>query len=228
MPAANWVVLASPNQMVDWMRPRTAPVPFWVMEFSSVDHPAYHLLLDRCQQALESSSRAVCIAIDGHSAAGKSTLAHCLADVFGAALVVGDDFYAVMDEEARARLSPLEGVELYYDWMRMRNEALVPLLDGRQAVYRPYAWESNHLSTRTVTLEPTPLVVVEGLFVARPELTDLISLAVLVEANPEVRAVRQQYRDDDEAWVQRWDEAERYYFSNVRPPNSFDVRITWC
>lgn len=183
-------------------------------------------LFDRCQDALDRASKAVCIAIDGHSAAGKSTLAHHLVDVFGAALVGGDDFYAVMDEDARARLSPRKGVELYYDWMLMRREALVPLLNGRQAVYRPYDWETNRLFARSMTVEPAPLVVVEGLFVARPELTDLISLAVLVEADPEVRALRQQQRDDDETWVQRWDEAERYYFSNIRPPNSFDVRIT--
>lgn len=182
-------------------------------------------LLDRCQRTLSRSNRAVCVAIDGHSAAGKSTLAYRLVDAFGAALVGGDDFYSVMDEEARASLSPRGGVELYYDWMRMRDEALIPLLDGRPAVYRPYDWETNRLFTRTVTVEPASLVVVEGLFVARPELTDRISLAVLVEADPVIRAVRQQQRDDDEAWVQRWDEAERYYFSNIRPPSSFDLCI---
>lgn len=181
-------------------------------------------LLDHCRRAL-SSGTTVCVAIDGHSAAGKSTLADLLADTFGVALVRGDDFYSVMDEEARAELSPREGVELYYDWVRMRDEALIPLLDGKPAVYRPYDWEANRLFIQTVTVEPALLVVVEGLFVARPELMDLISIAVLVKADPETRTVRQQQRDDDASWVKRWDAAERYYFSSIRPPSSFDLRI---
>lgn len=183
-------------------------------------------LLDWCGRAQSGSNEAVCIAIDGHSAAGKSTLADRLSCALDVALVRGDDFYSVMEERARARLSPREGVERYYDWMRMRDQALIPLLDGRPAVHRPYDWEANRLYSQTVTVEPAPLVVVEGLFVARPELMDLISLAVLVEADPEIRAIRQGARDDDAIWVQRWDDAERYYFNIIRPPGTFDIRVT--
>ena len=42
------------------------------------------------------------VAIDGHSAAGKSTLARKIADTLPAVtLVYTDNFYRVMDEEAR-------------------------------------------------------------------------------------------------------------------------------
>lgn len=43
------------------------------------------------------------VAVDGHSAAGKSTFAAALAACTAAALVPGDDFYRVMDEETCTR-----------------------------------------------------------------------------------------------------------------------------
>lgn len=77
-------------------------------------------------------------AIDGHSAAGKSTFAAALAARLDAALVPGDDFYRVMNDEDRAQLSPSEGIERYFDWERMHSEVLVPLRAGRDAIYRRY------------------------------------------------------------------------------------------
>jgi pantothenate kinase-related protein Tda10 len=53
----------------------------------------------------------VVVAVDGHSAAGKSTLALRLADKLDAAMVPGDDFYRVMDTAERIRLEPWEGAD---------------------------------------------------------------------------------------------------------------------
>jgi cytidylate kinase len=67
----------------------------------------------RLADGLEDGVRLV--AIDGHSAAGKSTFAAALAVRTDAALISGDDFYRVMPESARARLSAWEGIEHYFD-----------------------------------------------------------------------------------------------------------------
>ena len=130
----------------------------------------------------------MCVVIaDGHSVAGKSSFAEALAKATDAAIVPGDDFYRVMDDEARAGLSPDEGIRRYYDWERMRDEALSPLLADRAATYRPYDWQSGLLATRSVTIAPAPVVVVEGLFVSRPQLEPFVDLSVLVEAPSAVR-----------------------------------------
>lgn len=166
------------------------------------------------------------IAVDGHSAAGKSTFSERLADRVGAAVVSGDDFYRVMNSSERARLSPAEGADLYYDWERMRDEALKPLRKGRAARYRPYDWERNSLMGRTISVTPQPIVIVEGLFVSRPELDSHSDLDVLVVADPDVRHRRQLDRvDASQAWLERWDSAERWYFAHVRPPENFDVIV---
>jgi len=62
--------------------------------------------------------------------------------------------------------------------------------------------------------------------VARPELRHLVDVAVLITEDAETRATRQCDRADaSDDWLRRWDDAERWYFENVRPPSSFDVIV---
>jgi uridine kinase len=167
------------------------------------------------------------VAADGHSAAGKSTFAGGLAERMPAAVVAGDDFYRVMDEDERAALTPAEGAAWYYDWERLRDEALLPLRDRRPAVFRPYEWEANDLADRVITIAPEPLIIVEGLFVSRPELAHVVDIAVLVVADAGSRRRRQGDRADaSKEWLERWDAAERWYFEHLRQRSSFDVVIT--
>lgn len=136
------------------------------------------------------------IAVDGHSAAGKSTFATALADRIGAVVVSGDDFYRVLDEAERAVLTPSQGADLYYDWQRLRDQALSPLRAGKAARFHPYDWHANQLADREIILRPSPYVVVEGLFVSRPQLADLVDVAVLVTSRASLRDRRQLERKD--------------------------------
>jgi uridine kinase len=77
------------------------------------------------------SGRPLVIAIDGRSGAGKSTLARQVLAVVDAALVEGDLFYREMPHDQRAALTPEEAVANYFDWERLRDQALVPLRRGR-------------------------------------------------------------------------------------------------
>jgi uridine kinase len=166
------------------------------------------------------------VAVDGHSAAGKSTFADALASRTGAALARGDDFYRVMDEADRAELAPAEGVELYYDWQRMRDEVLLPLRAGTPAQYHPYDWDSGSLASRFVKVPAAAVVILEGLFVSRPELQPLVDRSVLVDTPAAVRRRRQTERADaSPEWLERWDAAERYFFRHVRPPRTFDLVV---
>ena len=98
-------------------------------------------------QAIEDAVRAlqaetngpVVVAVDGHSASGKSTFAAALATRLAAAVVHVDDFYRDMPEVDRLALSASEGISRYFDWERLRAEALVPLAAGRPARSEPAA-----------------------------------------------------------------------------------------
>ena len=69
-------------------------------------------------------------------------------------------------------------------------------------------------------------MVLDGAYSTRPELSDLIDLAVLVDASPKLRRARLAARETPNVltvWHERWDAAEAYYFTHVRPAWSFDL-----
>ncbi|CAA9570609.1 MAG: hypothetical protein AVDCRST_MAG86-1619 [uncultured Truepera sp.] len=167
------------------------------------------------------------IAIDGHSAAGKSTLAHTLQSALrDVQIVYGDDFYRVMPETERFRLDAPAGYGHYYDWERLERQVLIPLSDQQTARYKAYNWEIGALSDWKV-VQPYGAVIVEGVFSARPELRGYYDAIFLVETEEKTRAWRQKQRADAvDAWLERWDAAERFYMQTCNPNAYADLVIS--
>lgn len=170
------------------------------------------------------------VALDGRSGVGKSTLAAWLATRLGAAVVSGDDFYAGGSDAAWANLAPADRAEHCIDWRRLRMEALEPLCAGRPAVWHPFDFATGTgLSAHTETREPAAVVVLDGVYSARPELRNLVDLAVLVAlADDGLRRRRLLVREGEAfmaAWHALWDAAEDHYFTRVCPPESFDLIV---
>lgn len=177
------------------------------------------------------------IAVDGRSGSGKSTLARRLAEALGAAVVPCDDFFAAhIGDEGWEGRTPEERARDALDWRRLRREALAPLLDARPARWRAFDFRAGPRPDGTFpmreeekTRAPARFVVLDGAYSARPELADLVDLAVLVEAPEGVRRERlsaRESRDRLDAWHARWDAAEDHYFTEVRPRDSFDLVVT--
>jgi uridine kinase len=145
------------------------------------------------------------IAIDGHGAAGKSTIADIVARVTGAALVRTDDFFTqpAGPDPGAAGLP----ISRYYDWARLRAEALEPLRGSRAAA-------------------SSSLIVVEGVTSAAPALRDLVDRAVFVDTPPGERIRRLRGRVSPEEWDDDWLAAEQAYFDEVRPLSSFDLVVS--
>ena len=167
----------------------------------------------------------VLIAVDGHSAAGKSTLARKLQTTLaGVQLVHGDDFYRVMPETERFDLNASEGYRRYFDWERLEQQVLSPLAARQEAHYRVYNWATGALGD-TKVVQPRGIVIIEGVFSARPELRDYYDAIFLVNTEEKIRAQRQQQREDAPAWVSRWDAAERFYLETHKPHTYADLVI---
>ena len=187
------------------------------------------------------SARPQVLAIDGPSGAGTTTLADAVAGrlgtgggagdvedpVHGVAVVHGDDFYRDMPEDVRWALTAEQGLDRYFDWQRLRREALAPLRSGAAAAYRPFSWRpEGGLSAEFVTIEAAPIVVLEGVYAARPELDDLVDLTVFVETPAAERRRRLVARGHgNDRWWSRWDAAEDLYFGTVRPRDRFDLVV---
>ena len=68
--------------------------------------------------------------------------------------------------------------------------------------------------------------MVEGTCSTRPELADLLDLTVLVDVPTAERHQRLAAREGDtvqKGWHLKWDAAETYYFSIIRPAAAFDL-----
>ncbi len=168
----------------------------------------------------------VTIAVDGHSAAGKSTFARNLQTTLSnVQLVYGDDFYRVIPETERFNLNASEGYRRYYDWERLERQVLSPLAARQEARYGVYNWATGALGD-TKASQPRGIIVVEGIFSARPELRSYYSAIFLVSTRAEIRARRQQQRGDaSAAWLGRWDAAEKFYLETHKPHTYADLVI---
>lgn len=168
------------------------------------------------QKASRQDGCAFFIAIDGHSAAGKSTFSRALADAWPeAALVETDDFYRVMDPDVRFGLDAGAGYRRYYDWERLLRDVLMLLKRGEDARFQIYDWGENSLGEWR-DIPASPFVIVEGCYSARPEFEAIMDFTVLVETNAELRQRRQEERADaSDAWLLRWNAAERFYLETT-------------
>lgn len=185
---------------------------------SVVEGLAAHVL-----HARRTLDRPFLIALDGRSGAGKSTLAAMLGERLKAGIVEGDDFYA--GGIGLRRDSPEARAAACIDWTRQR-QVLKGLRAGRRVEWRAFDWEAfdGRLCHTPRKLAPSPFVIIEGVYAARPELADLLDLRVLLEVPPDIRKARLLAREGTLGpWERQWLEAEDVYFRTIMPPERFDL-----
>lgn len=181
--------------------------------------------------------RSVIVAIDGRSGAGKSTLTDLVQPLTSASVIHLDDFYTIaVPEHHWLEHSVQERLQAVFDWERLSRDALVPLRAGQSARWHAFDFASGLTAAGTYGLRseateigPAPVILLEGSYSASPPLADLIDLAVLVQAAAAERRRRLEQRDGaafQEGWHAIWGEVEDHYFSQVRPPGSFDLVVT--
>jgi uridine kinase len=212
--AALWDI-DTPDQLLAWRMRSSAAVS---------------AILEMAAERRADADYAIVVAIDGPSCAGKSILATAVALRSAASIVECEDFYRStlpkLGLKQREAMSDAAVVDAVIDWQRLLAEALLPLRAGRPAVFRPYDWNADDgRLAPPKTVPAADLVIVEGVYAARPELADFIDLAVYLGVDPVVRAQRYAERPDDPDWQRFWERGEAHYFSVVRPPAGFDIQL---
>lgn len=166
------------------------------------------------------------VAIDGLGGAGKT----CLAAAISAArsdlqIVHGDDFYGPERRDWRT-WTPREGYQRYFDHRRLVAQLVQPLRRGEPGRFRRYDWDRNALA-EWVDVAAHGVVLVEGVYLLRPELRPLWDLTVYVETPRRTRAARQHSRGEtDPGWIERWMAAEDHYEQEHDPAGAADLVVT--
>ena len=195
------------------------------------------MIVEAVMRSAASGKAPLVVGFDGRSGAGKSTLASQVAGETGAAVVPMDNFFAasILDAEWD-RMTVEERWANVFEWQRIRSEAIVPLIAGRVARWRPFDFDTGPradgtygMKTSTTEVEPASIIIIDGAYSSGPQLADLIDLTVLVETLDEERRARLGRREKAEflaQWHARWDAVEDFYFSHGRPRNSFGLIVT--
>ena len=180
-------------------------------------------IIRKRQQSLK---HPVLIAIDGRSGVGKSTIADQLAAELNGVVIKGDDFFSGGTNDDWRNRTTQEKVDLVIDWRKLRREAIEPLLAGKAASWHSFDWVTwQGLAADEISMGPTSYILIDGIYSNRSEFDDLVDFSILVVAPEDQRLLRLINRETAEYmedWHQIWDEAEDYYFSKIRPRESFD------
>jgi uridine kinase len=149
------------------------------------------------------------VGIGGHGAAGKTTLARM---VSGAEIVSTDEFW---DGEG-------------FDLDRLDREVVRPLVRGEAATFASYDWTARVLrGSRTV--EPTGVVIVEGVCALHRKLRAAYAVRIWVQASYDVRLARAVARDGEKArrtWIDVWMPSEDRYVERDDPVACADLVVT--
>ena len=190
--------------------------------------------IEKIRQLLSSRAAPIAVALDGGSGAGKSTLASMIEKELDVALINLDDFYSAdIPEHHWLKFSVEERLERVFDWQRLRESAIKPLLEGKSAKWNAFDFESGlrpdgtyGMQADPIEREPADIILIEGAYSSCSELADLVDLSILVDLPVEERHARLAARDGKafmDSWHQRWDAVESYYFTQVKPRSSFDL-----
>lgn len=175
------------------------------------------------QQAARARSGPLVVAIDGRSGTGKSTLATALAERLDAVVIEGDDFYA--GGTGTEGDPPQSRAARCIDW-RAQRRVLALLRAGQGASYHAFDWDAFDGSAvqEATRIAPAPVILLEGVYAARPELRDLLDLTILATVPDAVRHSRLIAREGEIGpWEVQWHEAEDWYFAEAAPTSSFDL-----
>jgi len=162
----------------------------------------------------------VVLGIAGGSGSGKTTVLQQVMDVFG------EEQIAVLDHDAYYRdLShwpPEERATFNFDHPNaLETDLMVRHLDrllDREPVEKPvYDYTTHTRSDATETVEPRPVILVEGILVlAEPELVERMDIKIFVDAAADLRLIRRIRRDLDER-DRSIEGVLRQYKETVRP-----------
>ncbi|UPV74422.1 uridine kinase [Halorussus limi] len=138
------------------------------------------------------------VGIAGGTGAGKTTVAREITEEVEDAVtrIPMDNYYkdlSHMDFEERTEVNYDHPSAFEWDLLREHMDAL---LSGQTIEMPQYDFEIHNRKTETVTVEPTDVIVLEGIFALYDEeLNEMLDIRVYVETDADVRILRRIERD---------------------------------
>ncbi len=173
------------------------------------------------------------VALDGRGGSGKSTLAAYIANNMPSVSVIeGDEFYTGGSLKLWSSRQVSENARCCIDW-KNQHSVISALKAKGVASWYAFDWHSENWDSDRVpycnsksTCSTTAVVLLEGVYSGRTELTSLFDLRVMLEVPGPVREKQLIAREGENIrtdWEQLWAQAEQYYFDDQLNYHSLDL-----
>ena len=161
------------------------------------------------------TQRAVCVAIDGNSGAGKTTLAALLARIYDSNVFHMDHFFLPPDMKTEERLATPGG---NVDHERVMREVIGGIRTGRPFRYRAYDCHRQELCA-PVKVKPKRLNIIEGCYSMHPALAASYDIRVFLQLESDEQRRRILDRDGAdmlERYIREWIPLENTFFDQMQ------------
>jgi uridine kinase len=181
----------------------------------------------------------VLVAVDGPDAAGKTTLTRQLADAVQRPVVTAslDGWHNPRETRTRRGADSAEGCYLdSFDYDALCVRLLVPFRAGHDIVQTAgFDYRSDQpITAEAVGVPPTAALLLDGVFLQRPELRGRWDLTVYLHVPESVTLARAAQRDGDlfgdekellERYERRYLPAQRIYADDAAPMHNADIVV---
>lgn len=202
-------------------------------DFRKAYKPAYRVIANRYVDFLPLFTQidkrlakgSAIVAIEGGSASRKSTLANILQEVYACNVIHMDDFFLRPEQRTRERFLEVGG---NIDYERFAEEVISPLAKNEAVSYRPFNCATQALG-EPVTLAPTPLTVVEGVYSMHPSFGEYYGLSVYLNIEPAYQKERILARNSPvfaKRFFEEWIPLENLYFSKTNIAERADTVLS--
>ncbi|AOZ51788.1 uridine kinase [Chromobacterium vaccinii] len=169
------------------------------------------------------------IGVAGGSGSGKTTVTNKVLETIGsemAAVIIQDYYYRDQSHLTfEQRLGTNYDHPQAFDWPLLISH-IDDLRNGRSIEMPVYDFSNHTRSDKTVTVQPAPVIVIEGLFpLYDAALREMMSLKIFVDTDSDVRFIRRLKRDIAERGRTMENVIEQY-LSTVRPMHNQFIEPT--
>ena len=171
--------------------------------------------------ALLQTRQQVFLSIDGSCAAGKTTLAGKLAQLYDCNVFHMDDFFLRPEQRTPARYAETGG---NVDYERFWEEVLLPLKAGTPFSYRSFDCKTFTLS-EPIAVSPKRLSIIEGSYSRHPYFGDIYDVTILLTVPPEIQRQRILARPAHlhERFFAQWIPMENTYLAEFKIHQTSDL-----
>ena len=196
--------------------------------------PAYRVIADRYKDFLElfliidarlCDCGTVTLVIEGGAGSGKSTLSDILREVYSCSVIHTDDYFLRPEQRTKQRLAEIGG---NLDRERFTQEVVNPICANKTIQMRRFNCQTQTLSD-VITVEKTPLTVVEGVYSMHEAFSEYFTLSVFLDIDDVTQKMRILSRNSPTLAMRFFDEwipMENAYFDKMKVRQRCDLCIS--